>query len=258
MVRKVTIVLVGLACTVAPVPAQAQLGGIFKKAEDVFGRLPGVEQEAEPTVWNPPVDQGEKKRINKNYKKTIVQGAVIGGIIGGGLSAILGADAEIVALSTAGGAALGAAIGKDYADKFEKMAQSKKRTEKQIAALEANNAALVQSLDAIEENIAYIRTELAILKEQRKRNAITATQLASFRAEARKELQESEATLNKVNLTYAEAEQTLKSVQSSSDPEVTALASRAGDAVTELGETQARSDNIRKDVSSQLKEIGNA
>ncbi len=243
-------------------PAHAQLGDFLKKAKESItnsARAPEQQEErAEVDIsrWKPPVDQTDKQRLNKNYKKTIVQGAAIGGILAGATAAIIGGDETVIAVAAIGGTALGGAIGKKYADKFEKMSKSKKRTEDQISALEANNVALGESLDGVTKNIDYIKSEIAILKTQLRRGAIEQATLDGFRSEALKDLEDAKASFDRTELTYAEAKQTLDKVKASADPEVQSYTPRAERVVADLDVKKKRADRMRTDVSTTINALG--
>jgi len=247
-----------LVASSSPAHAQFSLKDLAKQALKARAAAPAeeIQSPAPPSLWSPPVDRTEKQRLNGNYKRTIIQGVALGALLAGGAAALFGADKETIAWAAVGGGAAGGVIAKNYADKFETMSKSKKRTDDQIAALEANNVALGQSLDAVDKNIAYINSEIAVLRRQLRRGAVQQVQLDQFREDALQDLKDSQAALDRADVTYAEAQSTLESIKTSSSPNVQAAKPRAEIVVASLGLTKKRADSMRRDLSATIHGLG--
>lgn len=257
MLKALAIALM-LAASSSPAHAQFSLKDLAKQAIKAGAAAPEeeVQAPAPPSLWSPPVDETEKQRLNGNYKRTIIQGVAVGALLAGGAAALLGADKKTIAWAAVGGGAVGGIVAKNYADKFEAMSKSKKRTDDQIAALEANNVALGQSLDAVDKNIAYINSQILVLRRQLRRGAVQQVQLDQFREEALQDLKDSQAALDRADVTYAEAQSTLESIKTSSSLDVQATKPRAETVVASLGVTKKRADSMRQDVSATIQGLG--
>ena len=256
--RQLIISIALLTSLTAATTARADFGTLsnyINKAKETINSANPKDTASTQSLWNPPVKTPERDQLNNNYTKTIVQGTAMGAGLGAIVAKLKGKDNKEAAKYAIVGGVIGGLIGHEYAKKFEAMAQSKQKTEQQLTALRTNQGLLAKKLDAVEKNIAYIQSEIDILNRQLARNAITKAEYEDFKQQALIELKDAQDAFEKTKLTYAEAQETHKSIVKSTKPDVIVLAPESQKILNDLKHDSARADKMDQDVSSLVKKL---
>ena len=158
-------------------PANAQFGDMFgDRAKDLVGEvLPDIVESNEQTIATPNADKIAS--ANSNYERTVVQGSVIGGAVGLIGCQLADCSAETTAGVTVLTTLIGAGVGDYVAKRNAEYASLQEAAETELALAKDRRDQAQQSINVVNDLVAYYRDSLPIYRQQLTQRRIT---LAEF------------------------------------------------------------------------------